>query len=179
MLKDNEKESSEKESSLKTRLDDYKSKLKYNAITHKSPYVKNQNEKKKSKKNNVSFRISILIAFILIAVGIVLNSMGFNNGFFEFASFGNWIVFLGTMILIVSLINLIFSNKTIVDERTAMIKFKSAQVSYVFFLILAFILMIIDELNPLEIKISYLLSYLICAILIVNFLTYRILNKIY
>lgn len=80
------------------------------------------------------------------------------------------------MIVIITL-QMLFKKKRIVDERMEFIAAKASRITYIFIILFAFVIMIVDGIKAIELPYSYFMSYLICAIMIVYLLAYKIIEK--
>ena len=118
-----------------------------------------------------------LFGIVIILAGLILNYKNMGMEFFAFSSVGNWMIYIGFVILGVITLQLIFSKKLRIDERIQIIEMKSTRITYLFTILAAFVIMIIDGIKPITISYQYFMSYLICGIVLVYFLTYKILER--
>ncbi len=126
-------------------------------------------------KKQAIWRYSFGIAIIL--AGLILNYKDIGREFFAFSSVGNWLIYTGFIMFGIITLQLISGKKRKVDERTQFIGMKSASWTYIFIILAAFVIMIIDGIKPITISYSYFMSYLICGIILVYVLTYKILER--
>jgi len=118
-------------------------------------------------------------AFIMpvIILGFILNYFNIEKEFLGFNSLGNWLIYVGFIMLATTTLQFIFSKKRVIDERMELIGMKAARVTYVFIILSAFIIMIIDGIQSITLPYSYFMSDLICGICIVYFIAYKVLER--
>lgn len=129
----------------------------------------------KTRKRNLIWRYSF--ATLLIISGIVLSYFNIGNEFLGFSSLSLWLIYVGFVMITVITLQMLFKKKRIVDERMEFIAAKASRITYVFIILFAFVIMIIDGIKEIELPYSYFMSYLICAIMLVYLLAYKILEK--
>lgn len=118
-----------------------------------------------------------IFAFFVIVVGIILNYFGVGENFLEFESVGNWMIFVGFIMLAVITLNYMSYKKKIVDERMEKIAYQASRVTFLFVIIGAFVIMIWDGINKIEIPYSLFMSHLVAWMMVVYFISYKILEK--
>lgn len=116
-------------------------------------------------------------AIIMIVLGVILNFMkvGMNNNL-GFGSVGNWMIFVGCMAVVISLFRK-FGRKRKVDERMLNVAYKSARVSFVLVIFFAFIVMVIDSLNPITVSYTTFMSNFIMGFVLSNLVVYKIMLR--
>jgi hypothetical protein len=122
------------------------------------------------------------IAAVSFAMGVLFSHLGIgNHPFFQsFGSLGSWLIYFGFVGLIIVTVRMaIAGREKIVDERMEFLAAKSLRITYTCIIIGAFVLMVADGIWKISIPYHEFLSYLVCAIIVVHFLTYRILLKLY
>jgi uncharacterized membrane protein len=126
-------------------------------------------------------KLGLKYAFALLAViiGLVFNYLNIGREFLGFKSVGLWLVWIGFLMIGVISMGLIFNKKRIIDERMELIALKSSRITFVSFIIVAFVVMIIDGIKPITLPYSLFMSYLICFTVFVNFASYYILLRYY
>lgn len=133
-------------------------------------------------KNNFTTKRTIFryaFALILIIIGIITNLMNLSNEFLGFSTVGNWLIYIGFVMLAIITLQIISKKKRIIDERMEHIAHKAARMTFLFIILTAFLIMIIDGLNPITIPYSIFMSYAISGIVLVYFISYKVLEKYY
>lgn len=120
-----------------------------------------------------------VFAFLVIALGIILEAVGVGKNFLGFESVGTWLIFVGFIMLVVITLQKISNKKRLVDERMISLAYKASRVTFVGIIFAAFAIMIIDAINPIKIPYSMFMSYFICFMLIIYFFSYKILERKY
>lgn len=127
-----------------------------------------------NKKNSV-WRYSF--ATILIIAGIILSYLKIGNEFLGFSSVGSWLIYVGFIMLAIVTLQLMSNKKRIVDERMQFVATKASRITFMGIILFAFIIMIIDGIKPISIAYSYFMSYLICGIVLIYVISYKILLR--
>lgn len=130
---------------------------------------------KKTKKRNVIWKYSF--AIFLIVIGLIFSYLNLGDEFFGFSSVGLWLIYVGLLMLAIITLGLLFNKKRVVDERMNFIALKSSRITFVAIILSAFIIMIIDGINSINISYRYFMSYFISGIVFVYFVVYKILEK--
>lgn len=136
-----------------------------------------KNKQDKTRKRNLIWRYSF--ATLLILSGIVLSYFNIGNEFLGFSSLSLWLIYVGFVMLTVITLQMLFKKKRIVDERMEFIAAKASRVTFVGIILFAFLIMIIDGIKPIEVAYSYFMSYLICGIVLLYMISYKILSNKY
>ncbi len=136
-----------------------------------------KNKQDKNKKRNIIWRYSF--ATLLIISGVVLSYFNIGNEFLGFSSVSLWLIYVGFVMLTVITLQMLFKKKRIVDERMEFIAAKASRVTFVGIILFAFLIMIIDGIKPIEVAYSYFMSYLICGIILLYIISYKILSNKY
>jgi uncharacterized membrane protein len=132
------------------------------------------NEKIVNKKNLIW---KYNFAFILIFLGIIFSYLKLGTEFLGFSSVGLWLIYVGFIMLIVVTLRLIYNKKRIVDERMQFVSTKAARITFIGIIMFSFIIMIIDGIKSIDIAYSYFMSYLICGIVLLYLVSYKILLR--
>lgn len=116
-------------------------------------------------------------ALIMIVLGAVFNFMnlGMNNNL-GFGSVGNWMIFVGCFAVIISLFKK-YGKKRQVDERMLNVAYKSARVSFVLVIFFAFIVMVMDSINPITVSYTDFMSHFIMGFVLSNLAIYKIMLR--
>lgn len=117
-------------------------------------------------------------ALFVILLGAFFNYNSIGNEFLGFSSVGSWLVYIGfIMIAIISLQAL--NNKRVVDERMIFIANKAMRITFLVLVLFSFIIMVLDGINKISIPYHLFMSYLICGLMLVYFISYKILLRFY
>lgn len=119
-----------------------------------------------------------VFAFILVVGGIILDYLNITREFLGFESVGNWLVFVGFIMVAVITLQIISNKKRIVDERMEKLGYKASRITFLFIIIGAFIVMVWDGISPIGIAYSMFMSHLIAWVMLVYFVSYKILERI-
>lgn len=132
-------------------------------------------------KNKIQTReiYRYLFAVIILVTGILLNYLNIGKEFLGFSSVGNWLIYISFVMIAIITLQLFVNKKRIVDERMMYIATKASRITFLALIITAFIIMIIDGINPIKIPYSLSMSYLICFLMIIYFISYKILLRKY
>ena len=118
-------------------------------------------------------------SLILILAGVVLNIFDVGKEFLGFNSVGSWLIYIGFVIIAITTLRILFKKQRIVDERTQFIEMKASRITFVAIILLSFIVIIIDGIQRINIPYSYFMSYLICVIILIYFVSYKIFERKY
>ena len=131
-------------------------------------------------KNKTKAKIIYGWAFALILVGLMLNYLDIGSPDFKiFGGVGNWLIYVGFIGLItVTARVLIKKRQKVVDERMEFIATKALRITFISLLLGSFIIMIIDGINKITLPYHMFMSYMICVLLVVYFISYKILLKL-
>jgi uncharacterized membrane protein len=116
-------------------------------------------------------------AIIIILIGLILNYKNIGTGFLNFDSIGNWLIYVGFVMLTIVTLQFISDKKRIVDERMQLIGMKASRITYVAIILVAFITMVIDGIKTITIPYSRFMSTFVCGIVLIYFISYKILEK--
>ena len=125
------------------------------------------------------FTMKGIFATILIVAGIIINLILVPKEFFGYNSVGTYLIFCGMLIMILALLRGFVLKPKKLDERMTYVALKSTRLTFVIFILSAFILMIIDGIKPIAIPYSIFMSYFVCFIILCNFIIYKIMLKYY
>jgi uncharacterized membrane protein len=133
--------------------------------------------KNKNSRKNTTARY--IFAFVILAAGIILEALNIGDEFLGFESVGEWLIYVGFIMLVIITITLISKKKRIIDERMEKIAYQASRISFLAIIIGAFIIMIADGIKPIEISYSMFMAYLISGIVLVYLISYKIIEKFY
>ena len=130
----------------------------------------------KERRNKVMW--SVGFALVCIIVGASLDIMGVTGSITAFGSVGKWLTAIGFMSIIIAMINAT-SKKRKIDERVEFISAKASRMVFLAFIITAFALMVIDAIKPITAPYFIVMSYLICSMVLVYAISYRVIERKY
>jgi len=120
------------------------------------------------------------IASSMLILGLLLNyfNLGTSN-FAGFSSVGNWLIYLAFVGLMISTVIALSKKRRAVDERMEFISTKALRITFLSLFVASFIIVIIDGIKAITIPYHMFMSYLVCGLLIIYFITYKILLRFY
>lgn len=119
-------------------------------------------------------------AFGMIALGLLLNHLNIGLGSFAgYGSVGTYLIYIGFLGFIVVGLAGLWKKKKIRDERMEFVAAKAMRITFLVFIVVAFVLMIADGIQPITMPYHLFLSYLVSGMLAVLFISYRILLRFY
>lgn len=118
-----------------------------------------------------------IFAFAIIIMGLVLEYLNIGNEFLGFESVGNWLIFVGFIMFAIIILNALNNKKRVVDERMEGIAYKASRITFLFIIISSFIIMVIDGIKPIEISYSMFMSHFMAILLLVYFISYKVIEK--
>jgi hypothetical protein len=127
------------------------------------------------KKKQAIWRYSF--AIIIILTGLILNYKNIGKEFLNFNSIGNWLIYIGFVMLAIVTLQFISGKKRIVDERSQFIGMKASRITYVAIILVAFVTMVIDGIKTITIPYSQFMSAFVCGVVLVYLVSYKILEK--
>ncbi len=132
-------------------------------------------------KNKTRVTIMYSLALAWLALGLMLNH--FNMGSVDFqiyGSVGTFFIYIGFVGIIIATVRLLVPKKEkVVDERMEFVAAKSLRFTFLCFFILAFIIIIIDGISSIKTPYHLFMSYLVCVILVIYIIAYKILLRLY
>ncbi|NPV49667.1 MAG: hypothetical protein HPY60_00510 [Candidatus Methanofastidiosum sp.] len=134
--------------------------------------------KKVVTKKGMIYRV-IFIA-ILMVLGITLNLYNIgSNEFFGQSTVGNYLIYIGFVMILVTSISYFKKREKIIDERIEMLRYKAGTMTFMFFIFVAFVIIILDGIQPITMRYSLFISYMVCAILVFYVIAYKVLERKY
>lgn len=123
-------------------------------------------------------KISYAWGFALLVIGILINyfKLGSPN-FTILGGLGNWLIYVGFVGLLIAIIKTSNKKEKKVDERVEFIANKASKVTFVFLILGAFVLMIIDGIKTITVPYYLFMSYLISSMVLVYFIAYKIIER--
>ncbi len=127
--------------------------------------------------NKKNYLWRYVFAVVLILAGLILSYLNIRKAFLVFSSLGSWLIYIGFIMLAVITLQLISNKKRLVDERMQFIATKAARITFIGIILFSFIIIILDGIKSINIAYSYFMSYLICGILLLYLISYKILLR--
>jgi L-asparagine transporter-like permease len=140
-------------------------------------------KKKKDSKlldyvNKKRLVVKLFFGFLCIVLGIILNYLKIGQSDFAgFSGVGSWLIYVGLISLILGVILQFRKKDRIVDERMISNSNKATRIVWVFIFLFCFAIMIIDGIKSIEISYYMFMSYFVCLLLIVYFISYKIIDR--
>jgi len=121
--------------------------------------------KKVVTKKGMIYRI-VFIA-VLMAGGLLLNTFNIGkNELFGYSTVGNYLLYLGFVMILVTSMMYFTKREKIIDERIEMLRYKAGTLTFTVFIFVAFALIILDGIYPITMRYSMFISYAVCAVLL-------------
>lgn len=121
-----------------------------------------------------------IFAVVLIIFGLILNVLDMGKtDFFSYGSVGNYLIFVGILVVFITLLIKFTRRNKIIDERHEKVAIKAMAWVWYFIFLGGFVVMILDGIKPFSMSISMFVAYAICFILIIYVIAYKILEKKY
>ena len=126
-------------------------------------------------EKRIIWRVSF--ALVMILLGLIFSYLKMGSEFLGFASVGAWLIYVGFVMLAVTSLQMISKRKRVVDERMQFVATKASRITFAAVILFAFFVMILDGIKPITVSYSYFMSYLICGLTLVYFVSYKILLR--
>ena len=134
--------------------------------------------KKVVTKKGMIYRI-VFIA-VLMAGGLLLNTFNIGkNELFGYSTVGNYLLYLGFVMILVTSMMYFTKREKIIDERIEMLRYKAGTLTFTVFIFVAFALIILDGIYPITMRYSMFISYAVCAVLLFYVIAYKVLDRKY
>ncbi len=134
--------------------------------------------KKVVTKKSMIFRIVFII--VLIVSGALLNQFNIGtNELFGYSTVGNYLIFIGFVMVLVTTITYFTKREKIIDERMEMLRNKTMTLTFTVFIFAAFALIIWDGIWPITMRYSMFISYAVCTMLLFYVIAYKVLERRY
>lgn len=130
-------------------------------------------------KSDIRIILRYSFAVAMLLVGLIANKYNFGNEFLGFSSVGNWLIYIGFVMIAVVFLQSLVKKKRVVDERMLFVASKASRITFLFIIMFSFVIMIVDGFNKIDMQYSYFMSYFICIIILVYVISYKILLKYY
>lgn len=134
--------------------------------------------KKVVTKKSMIFRIVFIT--VLIVSGALLNQFNVGtNELFGYSTVGNYLIFIGFVMVLVTTITYFTKREKIIDERMEMLRNKTMTLTFTVFIFAAFALIIWDGIWPITMRYSMFISYAVCTMLLFYGIAYKVLERRY
>jgi len=134
--------------------------------------------KKVVTKKSMIFRIVFIT--VLIVSGALLNQFNIGtNELFGYSTVGNYLIFIGFVMVLVTTITYFTKREKIIDERMEMLRNKTMTLTFTVFIFAAFALIIWDGIWPITMRYSMFISYAVCTMLLFYVIAYKMLEGKY
>jgi uncharacterized membrane protein len=134
--------------------------------------------KKVVTKKSMIFRIVFIT--VLIVSGALLNQFNVGtNELFGYSTVGNYLIFIGFVMVLVTTITYFTKREKIIDERMEMLRNKTMTLTFTVFIFAAFALIIWDGIWPITMRYSMFISYAVCTMLLFYVIAYKVLERRY
>ncbi|HNV93956.1 MAG TPA: hypothetical protein PKI84_02655 [Methanofastidiosum sp.] len=134
--------------------------------------------KKVVTKKSMIFRIVFIT--VLIVSGALLNQFNVGtNELFGYSTVGNYLIFIGFVMVLVTTITYFTKREKIIDERMEMLRNKTMTLTFTVFIFAAFALIIWDGIWPITMRYSIFISYAVCTMLLFYGIAYKVLERRY
>jgi uncharacterized membrane protein len=134
--------------------------------------------KKVVTKKSMIFRIVFIT--VLIVSGALLNQFNIGtNELFGYSTVGNYLIFIGFVMVLVTTITYFTKREKIIDERMEMLRNKTMTLTFTVFIFAAFALIIWDGIWPITMRYSMFISYAVCTMLLFYVIAYKVLERRY
>lgn len=118
--------------------------------------------------------------FGLIIIGLLLNAFGVTGvAFQEMGGVGGWLIMVGFISLMITVLQKLRGKKKQVDERVEFIAARASRIVFLALIIAAFVIMVIDALVAITLPYYLFMAYLISGVVLVYVLAYKQLEKTY
>lgn len=119
-------------------------------------------------------------SFVMIVLGLIFNFFEIGkNEFVGFSSVGSWLIYIGFLSIIIITIRVFRTKNKVVDERMIFIANKSMRLTFLALIVFAFGIMILDGIKTIVVPYHLFMAYLICGLMLVYFISYKILLRFY
>jgi len=134
--------------------------------------------KKVVTKKGMMLRV-VFIAFLMVT-GLLLNHYNIGtNELFGYSTVGNYLIYIGFVMILVTSIMYFTKREKIIDERIEMLRYKAGTLTFMVFIFVAFAIIILDGIQPITMRYSLFISYAVCAVLVFHVIAYKILERKY
>lgn len=119
-----------------------------------------------------------IFAASIVILGLTLNILNIGKtNFFSYDSVGNYMLFVGALITLITTLSIFTKKDKIIDERHERIAVGAMKYVWYFIFIGGFSIIIADGISPIKISIRHFISYAMCLIILVYAISYKILEK--
>jgi uncharacterized membrane protein len=134
--------------------------------------------KKVVTKKGMIYRI--IFISILVMMGLLLNHYNIGtNELFGYSTVGNYLIYIGFVMILVTSLTYFTKREKIIDERIELLRYKAGTFTFMVFIFVAFAIIVLDGIQPITMRYSLFISYLVCAILVFYVIAYKVLERKY
>lgn len=131
---------------------------------------------KKINDNSISWRYGF--AIFLIVLGLIFSYLNVGVASVGNFSTGFFLIFVGFIMMVAITIQLLrIKQKIVIDERLNLLVLKASRITFMFIVLCAFFIIIIDSIEAINLSYRYFMSYFISGMVFVYFLVYKILER--
>ncbi len=134
--------------------------------------------KKVVTKKGMIYRIIFIAVLMVLGITLNLYNIG-SNEFFGQSTVGNYLIYIGFVMILVTSISYFKKREKIIDERIEMLRYKAGTMTFMVFIFVAFAIIILDGIQPITMRYSLFISYIVCAILVFYVIAYKVLERKY
>jgi uncharacterized membrane protein len=121
----------------------------------------------------------IIFGVGMMALGIVLEMLNVGVEYLGFPSVGSWLIYVGVLSIILSIVQSLRKKERKVDERMVHLANKANRITFLAVILVSFAIMVIDGIVSIDIPYSLFMSYFICGITFFHLAVYRIFLRKY
>jgi uncharacterized membrane protein len=134
--------------------------------------------KKVVTKKGMIYRVIFIAILMILGITLNLYNIG-SNEFFGQSTVGNYLIYIGFVMILVTSISYFKKREKIIDERIEMLRYKAGTMTFMVFIFVAFAIIILDGIQPITMRYSLFISYMVCAILVFYVIAYKVLERKY
>lgn len=112
----------------------------------------------------------------MMASGIILQELNIGNEYYlGFASVGSWLIYVGVLSIIISILQSLIKKEKKVDERMVYLANKANRITFLATIIISFLVMVIDGAIHISMPYSEFMGYFLCLIILFHLIVYKLL----
>ena len=115
---------------------------------------------------------------LLFVAGLILDFADIGkNPFLGYGSVGTYLIFCGLILFALLIFKSLRKDKSSPDERAMYMASKAGRLTFIFMILFAFAVMVVDGISPIKMQYSLFMSYFICSVTLFYFGSYKLLLK--
>lgn len=115
---------------------------------------------------------------VMVLLGVLLDTFDIGTRQFSgYSSVGSYLISVGLLGMIVITVSTLRTRKKLVDERMEYVAAKANRMTFLALIVTAFAVMIADGIQPITLPYHLFMSYLVSGLLVVYFISYKILLR--